>query len=157
MVSHAAVALRHGVLGIITCRSPKACPRKKPVIFSFSCKCPHTQKTRSTHGCLRLESWLCQHSFDWHMFAHVVLVEKCDTHSVNYFLSLCKRLLKQLGKSLFQCLPLVCWLGRLLLGYPFFPPWMPWIPAATFFCVTIFCHCLLTGILSWDVQFMSLS
>lgn len=60
VASHAAVALGHDVLGFITCRSPKACPSKKPVIYVLLLQMrPHTQKTRSVfvaHGCLRLES-----------------------------------------------------------------------------------------------------
>ena len=63
VASHTAVALRHGVLGIITCRSPKACQSKKGVscsLFHFATDTPsHTEKIRSilaAHGCLRLET-----------------------------------------------------------------------------------------------------
>lgn len=60
---HAAVALMHGVLGIITCRSPKSHQSKKGVscsLFHFAADTPsHTQKTKSilaARGCLRLET-----------------------------------------------------------------------------------------------------
>lgn len=63
VASHAAGALGHGVLGIITCRSPKACQSKKGVSCSlFHCATDtpsYAQQIRSilaAHGCLRLET-----------------------------------------------------------------------------------------------------
>lgn len=63
VASHAAVALRHGVLGIITCRSPKTGQSKKGVrcnLTHFASDAPsHTENMKSilvAHGCLRLES-----------------------------------------------------------------------------------------------------
>lgn len=126
---------------------------------------PHTQKIGfifAAYGYLRPETYhQHQQPFDWQMLAHTwwkkwwPLSEWISEH-LTYAKDFLLTSLKHCEIHLCQCLPVVCWVWRLLLGLFFLFPWMPWITAATSVCSTICCHCLLTGTFSWDVEFTSL-
>lgn len=162
---HAAVLFRHAALGIITCRSPKACQRKKGKscsLIHFVTDTPsHTQKIRfmfAAHGCFRLETYVHQQPFDWKMFAHPWFRwKKNDAHIQNCFLSIClmQKTFFNISQVLWDACPWSAESGDSCLDFLFFP-WMLWITAATFCCNTMCCQCLLTGVPCWDIQFVSL-
>jgi len=122
VASHAALALREGVLGVTTCGSPKLHQRKKGVscsLFHFSADTPSlTQVLRAilaAHGSLRLETSVHQPPLDWQMFTPTWFRWQniTPTFRITFRASgLCKRFsltsLKHFGKPLCQCLCLAC-------------------------------------------------